>query len=1222
MSCSQLAAGDPRYVGDPVDVTTGANVDVALDFRLPGVPTFLWRRYYNSSHHQWHRPLGWGHSHEYDHSLWLHVDGVRYTGPAGVPIEFAGALRIGDVCASGAHTLTRAADSTFVLRHLGSATELVFRFAPRTSQAPIAELRSGAGTLRFYYGPHGLAEIAHSDGRHVVVSTDELGRVRALTLGARGARDARHLMTYDYDEAGNLARGRDPYGSTFSFSYDVHHRVVRRTNRSGYSMVFAYDGDGRCNYAGGEDGVSAVALRYRPLERCTEVTEADGGEWRYFYDERGQVTQVLNPAGGARRILYDDAGRRASELDPLGNETRYVRGEDGELLGKISPIGIVYGPDEPSPPPFRPHTLPKSAREYEYGAHAPKPERRRGRASDPAATWLLTAPLQTEIVRTRRDEFGKLLTESTRSGASRHWGYDANGNMVRHRDFSGAEYRVQYASWNHRVRDVGPEGHEVHAWYTPTERPAAIRDAGGAVHQYRYTLLGRVAEVYRHGELLETHDYDCAGNRTMKRDRAGRPLLRFEIAPGNQIAARHLASGDVQQFEYDDQGRMLRAASQCGAVEFAYDDEGRRTKDLRDGQGVETRHDGVDREVAVLGRFHVRYRVRRDGTLRITDPTGATHVVGALAHGVIYRECANGSSEHTRFDSEGRVHARIHQSARAGGRKWIRTYHWSEDGDLLQVQDSRAGTTSWSYDRTHRLRAAALPNGAREDFAYDGAGNLLRAPGLSDVVLQSGNRLAWANGDQFEYDDRDHLATRTGAGGTRSYAYDSRGLLTRIAHDGLVAWESTYDALGRRTSKTVPVGRTHYYWSTDQLAAEVDPAGRLRVYVYVDALALTPFMFVDYASVDADPESGAAYFVFSNHLGAPLAVEDSAGRTVWRCTYAAYGAAAVDPASRIAYHLRFPGHYFDAETGLHYNRFRYYSPELGRYLQSDPHGISGGLNLYAYTRNPLVQVDIRGLNCGGHGKGAKAKPDCEDCLDADPDLAEALSPTAPGAIMSPEELRAEVARREALLRTKLSQDERGPCVSMVLDQETGQAFPGLNQDAPPPRTPEGQTPQPGDLHPLLADRIDNPPEGGWRNPDPPGSHSEINALNDALWQREANRGTQPPGSLTDTNGLLIDNQRSRGANKGTPMPCCPNCTHITGDVPSQAGKDAVGPMGGGGGGPGGTTDSTGVPTSGATDSTGVPTGGASDHTGVPAGGGSDDTGIPSGGGTDSTGDDS
>ena len=1162
MPCAGSGPSAPQFVGDPVEVTTGACVDVAFEFRLAGAPPFVWRRYYNSAHHRWHRALGWGHAHEYDHELRLHLDGIRYTGPAGGAVEFGGQLALGGTLASGPYTLDRVAADRYTLRSAAAADVLVFAGDPRSSRLVLVEMRTGGGAIHLRYGTHGLAGVALPDGRFIHVQTDEAGRVRALALRDH-EHAARHLIGYEYDASGNVTGGRDAYGNSFSFRYDAENRMVRRTNRNGYSMLFEYDGAGRCVRAGGEDGVQSVALRYSPAERSTVVTEADHGQWRYFYDESGRVTLVLDPAGGARRYLYDDAGTRVAEVDPLGNVTRHVHDAGGALIAKVSPIGLVHAPDETAPP-YRPHEVAKTPKQYEYGQLMSGPTRARmnggtERALGATVSRLLTEPLLHEIEESRRDVFGKLLTERARSGAARHWGYDANGNMTRHRDFSGGEYQVHYASWNHRVRDIDPEGRVVEARYSAAERLTMVRDAGGTEHHYEHGPLGAVASVTRHGVLLETYEHDAAGNTVLKRDGVGRPLLRYEIGRGNLIAARHLASGDVHTFQHDAEGRLLRAAAAAGDVRFAYDEAGRRTQDLRDGRGTRTVYAGADTVTTVLDRFVIR---RHDGDhdeVRVTDPTGRTHRALSVAPGVVHRELANGAREYTRFDRAGRVQTRAayRSSVRAGA--WVRSYRWSEDGDLLEARDSVSGATRWSYDRSHRLRAADLPDGTRQEFAYDPAGNLRRAPGLTGVEVHAGNRLARANGDSFQYDDRDRMARRDGPGGVWNYAYDSRGMLLRVGGDGESTWGAAYDALGRRVSKTTPAGRTQFFWRTDQLVAEVSPDGRLRIYVYWDSLALAPFMFVDYESVDSASESGSAYYVFANQLGAPLVVEDASGRPVWRCAYSAYGLAHVDPGSRIAYHLRFPGHYLDTETGLHYNRFRYYSPELGRYLQPDPEGIRGGLNLYAYTENPLVQVDVRGLNCGEHGKGAKGKPDCEDCLDADPALKALLTPTEPGAIMTPEQLRAETARRELALRGVLSNDDRGPCVSMVLDQDTGQAFPGINRDAPPPRTPTGQDPGPPYLHPLLQDKVDNPPPGGWKNQDPPASHSEIHALNNALWEREANRGTNPPGSLTDTNGLLIDNQRSKGSNKGTPMPCCPNCTHITGDVPSQAGKDPDGP---------------------------------------------------------------
>ena len=92
-----------------------------------------------------------------------------------------------------------------------------------------------------------------------------------------------------------------------------------------------------------------------------------------------------------------------------------------------------------------------------------------------------------------------------------------------------------------------------------------------------------------------------------------------------------------------------------------------------------------------------------------------------------------------------------------------------------------------------------------------------------------------------------------------------------------------------------------------------------------------------------------------------MRVEDARGSTVWHARIDPYGLAHVDTATTFDMPLRFPGHYFDIETGLHYNRFRYYDPVLGRFLQSDPSGVKSGVNLYAYSSNPLVEVDLDGL---------------------------------------------------------------------------------------------------------------------------------------------------------------------------------------------------------------------------------------------------------------------
>jgi RHS repeat-associated protein len=316
---------------------------------------------------------------------------------------------------------------------------------------------------------------------------------------------------------------------------------------------------------------------------------------------------------------------------------------------------------------------------------------------------------------------------------------------------------------------------------------------------------------------------------------------------------------------------------------------------------------------------------------------------------------------------------------------WSRSYKYSGEGDLLSVEDNRRGTAQYEYDAAHRISIAQIQRGTlsrQSKYLFDSAGNLLQQPGLSEVTLLEGNRVLTANGDRFEYNNRNHISLREGRTGTTKYFYDSRDMLVGCeTPDGV--WSASYDPLGRRIRKTFNERKSEFFWDSDRLIAELNDDGRLRIYVYADAVALAPLLFLDYDSPESDPATGRVYSVFADHLGSPLRVEDSRGDLVWEAEYDPYGTAYIDSRSTIEFNLRYPGHYYDPELGLHYNRFRYYSPELGRYLQSDPVGLPGGENLYAYSANPLVTVDLRGTCPGGPVDGTSDTETAEDGSDGE-----------------------------------------------------------------------------------------------------------------------------------------------------------------------------------------------------------------------------------------------
>lgn len=971
--CSPALRDARQLVGDPVDVLTGANVDQTLDFRLAGPLELRWYRHYDSSQSHRRLAMGWGQTHEFDRVLWLDADGIRYVAPPGRILGFQPLTDDGAECARHGFVLRRLAIRKYhLLRH--GEPSMVFEFHHPLEPARLARLYRGEHQIVFGYdGTNALVSIRDAAGRLIRV-IEEHGQLLRLSLAGEGGAPDLLLAAYHYDDRGNLIRTENADGHGYAFAYDDANRLIRRTGRTGFKFYFDYDPQGRCVRAVGAYRLHGVALQYDPDRQMTQVTRADLGVWKYFYDDAG-LTEIVDPLGGAQRFVRDASGRITTELDANGNATRIDYDAAGAPIARVNALGHrVALPADPNAPEPDFHRVAANPAEYEFG-----------RLLDVRAITLPEAPdmqrfpvqplgvlwwPEPEAGRIFND-LGKLTEQVDASGRRRHWRYDPSGNLSGYTDFDGGRWTEVHGLWHFETELSNPLDAEVRFTWTSEGEIASCLDPEGTLSEYRYDLKDKLAEVRRHGVVRDNYTRDAVGNLVAKHGSDGRELLRLEIGPGNLLLTRTLASGDEHRFEYDAFGRQLAATTRQGRVEFGYDEWGNLRRDQRNGEGVVHRYQGWRRpaESTLFQRFSVRYEWPDEATLRITDPGGRSHLVRFLANGLLERHFSNGSQETAQYDNMGRC---LFKALARNGRVWSRRYHWSGEGELRRVEDSRFGEIRHDYDAAHRLSRRTL-DGRAEVYAMDLADNLLSQPGLEGVVLREGNRLKTANGFRFAYDDRNHIAVRETAAGLVRYGYDSRDQLVRVeSPDG--DWHAEYDALGRRSSKTFAGRRTEFFWSADQLIAERDAAGRLRVYVHTDPLALTPFMFVDYDSVEASPESGLRYFIVSDQVGAPCEIRNEHGAEVWRAQTAPYGQVAVAQGAVIEFNLRLPGHYADDELGLHYNRFRHYDPQLGRYLQSDPWGISGGFNLYAYRLNPLDQVDVRGL---GEENKKKGKP-CPD----------------------------------------------------------------------------------------------------------------------------------------------------------------------------------------------------------------------------------------------------
>jgi len=161
-----------------------------------------------------------------------------------------------------------------------------------------------------------------------------------------------------------------------------------------------------------------------------------------------------------------------------------------------------------------------------------------------------------------------------------------------------------------------------------------------------------------------------------------------------------------------------------------------------------------------------------------------------------------------------------------------------------------------------------------------------------------------------------------------------------------------YDALGRRIAKEDTFDTTLFLWNGDVLLSETRNHSE-KLYLY------EPESFRPLAQI----QDGQVYHYHLDHLGTPQEMTNHKGGIVWSAQYKAYGNLALNDVDYIENNLRFQGQYFDEESGLHYNRHRYYDPGTARFTTVDPIGLLGGTNNYQYAPNPTGWIDPLGLSC-------------------------------------------------------------------------------------------------------------------------------------------------------------------------------------------------------------------------------------------------------------------
>lgn len=395
-------------------------------------------------------------------------------------------------------------------------------------------------------------------------------------------------------------------------------------------------------------------------------------------------------------------------------------------------------------------------------------------------------------------------------------------------------------------------------------------------------------------------------------------------------------------FEYDEFGLLKTEHQGWASLRYRYDEFDRLNEMvLPDGQALAYHRDtaGLLSGIDLNGQPLTRHRMASTGE-------EVERQQGELLSAYVY-------------DDEGRLtQHQIHQG-RLKDISAQRDYQYDPNGNLKSIQDSRKGLRQYVYDPMDRL--VGVRGDLYEQLIHDPAGNLLEQNlGASSGQFANvrGNRLTMHGDSHYEYDEFGNLIEERRGKGQKlvtRYTYDCEHRLTSVTTPDGSTWHYEYDAFGRRIAKTNGLTRTEFLWQGDRLIAE-ETGDHYRTYLY------EPDSFKPLALVDGHgPEQAEVYYYHLDHLGTPQELTSQQGRLVWSVTYRAYGNVVQQQVSEIDNPLRFQGQYHDRETGLHYNRHRYYNPNTGRFITPDPIGLAGGLNNYQYVPNPTGWVDPLGL---------------------------------------------------------------------------------------------------------------------------------------------------------------------------------------------------------------------------------------------------------------------
>ena len=1010
--------------GHPVDIATGRVFTSQTDFELPGRIPVEFTRVYSTSAIDYEGPLGRGWMHPYDVHLWEdEAQGmVVLRNEEGLLAGF-GLIGIGEKTFNPLEHqwLERLEEKVYVVRGKDGVR---YKFAPiKESDSAIEvvddpegkseasalrlieiEDRNGA-RIRLFYGRGRLGRLEDTAGTRVNFSyiTLDNGAERLagvnLALDENSTRTAR-LVNFSYDSEGRLTNATDRGLVPWRYAYD-HDLLIRETNRNGLNFHFAYKGEGRearCAHTWGDGGIYEVWLDYNLETKMTVVENSRGSRTTFYFDELDLPMRIVDALGGEERFSYGSNGELLSEIDQIGRETKYLYNSKFDRISITNPDGTIrrfgYAGDslpteltDETGAEFRCEydergnviaTIDPLSHRYEYSYNQFGDLEK---AVDPLGGVMsfkwnergqiieFTTPLGA-TTRYGYDERGRLvkisdpldqatrytydaldrLTQIERPDGARHrYEYDPEGNLTSFLDANGAETRFRYVDYNQLGERIDALNYRERFIYDTEANLVEVRNDREEAYRLTYDELNRVAGEVGFDGLKWENTYDLAGQVIARTDPAG-SVTRFIRDLQGRVIEKQRPDGTAVNFSYDNVGRLTEADSPGSELVFKYDALGQVVWESQNGQAVEHEYDALGRRIkrrSPSGQI-VEFIYNADGNLsRLETPRGSMEFEYNKAGQMTKRRLPGALEEGFYYDGCGRV---IEQSLHKPTHiLFLRGYKYDAEGNLIELSDSNKGLSRFTYDPAERLHEVLLPEKKVERFVYDSTGNLLRR-GDREFRYSRPDRLTQADDTRLVYDEVGNLIEKRQAETTIRYSYDPENRLIAVESKEGGRIEFAYDALGRRIAKKTKDGAVGFLWDADVLLIEQRSQQADEYVFWPDGFEpLCRFAEEKYETYHND------------YLGTPRELTDDSGQVLWSARYDVYGNVELIRGVKVESNIRYQGQYEDRETGLFYNNFRYYDPDLGRYITQDPVGLLGGTNAYSYVDSPTIDVDPFGL---------------------------------------------------------------------------------------------------------------------------------------------------------------------------------------------------------------------------------------------------------------------